>query len=127
MHRNEGFAVGRRDPAWLDEVLRALAADRVSIVGVSLGGWLALDYAARRPERVERIAVLSPGGVGRLSDDALMRLTMPVLAIVGARDVLLDSRGTRLRLEACAPHAEVVYLPDAGHFIPGKPQASSLS
>ena len=168
--------------AWLDEVLRALSVERVSIVGVSLGGWLALDYATRRPERVERVALLCPGGVGRqkiaivfhtvvlrmcgrwgkrkllerilgrrpadpppaarafagfvllihehfrprmvklplFSDDALRRLNMPVLAIVGGRDVLLDSRGTKHRLEACAPRAEVEYLPDAGHFIPGQ-------
>src|SRR5262252_4440740 len=42
---------------WLDEVLRALSVARIAIVGVSLGGWLALDYATRRPQQVERIAV----------------------------------------------------------------------
>ncbi len=167
---------------WLDEVLRALSIDRAALAGVSLGGWLALDYATRRPGRVERVAVLCPGGVGRqkiaivlatialrmcgawgkrklaerilgrppadpppavkaflnfvslihqhfrsrmvklpiFSDDALRRLTMPVLAIVGARDVLLNSAGTRSRLESHAPNAEVVYLPEAGHLIPGQ-------
>lgn len=50
---------------WLDEVLRALSIDRTSVVGMSLGGWLALDYATRRPERVERVAVLCPGVIGR--------------------------------------------------------------
>jgi pimeloyl-ACP methyl ester carboxylesterase len=35
------------------------------MVGVSLGGWLALDYATRRPHRVEGLVVLCPGGVGR--------------------------------------------------------------
>src|SRR6516164_8404246 len=30
---------------WLDEVLRTLLVDSASFVGVSLGGWLALDYA----------------------------------------------------------------------------------
>jgi len=49
---------------WLDDVLRGLSINRVSIAGVSLGGWLGLDYAIRRPERVERLAVLCPGGVG---------------------------------------------------------------
>jgi len=50
---------------WLDDVLDHLHLDRVAIVGASLGGWLALDYATQRPERVSRIAVLCPGGVGR--------------------------------------------------------------
>ena len=50
---------------WLDEVLNSLSVDRVSIVGISLGGWLALDYAIRRRDRVASLAVLCPGGVGR--------------------------------------------------------------
>ncbi|MBT8227549.1 MAG: alpha/beta fold hydrolase [Dactylosporangium sp.] len=50
---------------WLDDVLDGLGVARASIVGVSLGGWLALDYAIRRPERVDRLALLCPGGVGR--------------------------------------------------------------
>ncbi len=167
---------------WLDDVLAGLALDRVSIAGVSLGGWLALDYATRRPERVESLALLCPGGVGpqqasfpfkalalsvlgpwgkrklremifgrapaklppaaqkfsefvaliyqhfrprrvRLpifSNEALARLTMPVLAIVGGRDVLLDSEATRQRLAQHVQHAEVRYLPDARHYIPGQ-------
>jgi len=34
------------------------------MAGISLGGWLALDYAIRRPERVENVAVLCPGESG---------------------------------------------------------------
>jgi pimeloyl-ACP methyl ester carboxylesterase len=164
---------------WLDDVMRALSIERVSLVGVSLGGWMALDYATRRPERVASLAVMCPGGVGRqkigvifkamalsmcgswglrklrdsvlgrapanapaavqaflnfvllihqnfrprmvkipiFSDDALRRLTMPVLAIVGGQDVLLDSAATRRRLENAVPQCEVRYLPEAGHFI----------
>ncbi len=163
---------------WLDDVMQALSLTRVSMVGVSLGGWLALDYATRRPERVESLVVLCPGGVGRqkvgfvfkmiplrmmgpwgarkaremvlgrtpdnlspaiqyfslihknfrprmvklpiFSDDALQRLSMPVLAILGGQDVLLDSAGTKRRLERNVAHAEIRYLPEAGHFIPGQ-------
>lgn len=50
---------------WLDDVLDYLGLERAAITGVSLGGWLALDYATRRPERVERLALLCPGGIGR--------------------------------------------------------------
>ena len=50
---------------WLDDVMRALSLDRASIVGVSLGGWLALDYATRRPERVESFVLICAAGLGR--------------------------------------------------------------
>ncbi|MET7330802.1 hypothetical protein [Nonomuraea sp. NPDC005650] len=30
------------------------------------GGWMALDYATRWPERVERLALMCPSGTGHL-------------------------------------------------------------
>ena len=57
------------------------------------------------------------------SDDALQRLTMPVMAIVGGKDVLIDSAETKRRLEQNVPRAEIRYLPDAGHFIPSQRDA----
>ncbi|HEX5229577.1 MAG TPA: alpha/beta hydrolase [Bryobacteraceae bacterium] len=167
---------------WLDDVFQALGLGRVSLAGVSLGGWLVLDYATRRPERVESVVAVCPAGVGRqkfsivfktvplrlmgewgtrkaaeivlgkapanpspavqyfakfmamihehfrarmvkfplFSDQALHRLTMPVMAIVGGQDVLIDSAGTKRRLEKHAPGAAVRYLPEAGHFIRGQ-------
>ena len=50
---------------WLDDVMDALSIPKTSMVGISLGGWLVLDYATRRPERVESLVVLCPAGVGR--------------------------------------------------------------
>jgi len=50
---------------WLDDVLDKLGIDAAGFVGVSLGGWLATDYAIRRPGRVERLALRAPGGIGR--------------------------------------------------------------
>ncbi len=67
---------------WLDDVMQALSLTRVSIVGVSLGGWLALDYATRRPERVESVAVLCPAGVGRQKISIVFK-TIP-LRMLGA-------------------------------------------
>lgn len=173
---SEAYAV------WLDDVLNRLGVARTSIVGISLGGWLALDYAIRRPTRVERVAVLCPGGIGRqkvgivfatllsrmfgkcgkrwlmerilgrapvdppppvkafidfvalihrhfrprmvklpvFSDSALASLRVRLLAIVGARDVLLDSAQTKRRLDKLMPSAQVVCLPEAGHLITGQ-------
>jgi pimeloyl-ACP methyl ester carboxylesterase len=44
-------------------VLDAIGVARAAVVAVSLGGWLALDFATRHPERVERLALLTPAGV----------------------------------------------------------------
>jgi pimeloyl-ACP methyl ester carboxylesterase len=58
------------------------------------------------------------------SDDALKSLNMPVLAIVGGKDVLIDSDGTKRRLERNVPGAQIRYIPEAGHFIP--PQTTPI-
>jgi pimeloyl-ACP methyl ester carboxylesterase len=50
---------------WLDDVLAELGIEAAVLVGVSLGGWLATDYAIRRPERVRQLALRAPAGIGR--------------------------------------------------------------
>ena len=163
---------------WLEDVLKGLNVERAAIIGVSLGGWLALDYAIRRPECVARLALLCPSGVGRqkagwmlflpllfmgswgrrrmrnhilgcsfestspaakamgeftslvfahfrprkgrlpvFSDNALGALAIPLLAIVGAKDVLVNSQQTKSRLERNVRNADVRLLPDVGHLI----------
>jgi pimeloyl-ACP methyl ester carboxylesterase len=165
---------------WLSEVLDAVGVERAAFAGLSLGGWLAADFATRWPERASQLVLLAPGGIGRqrkefilralpllllgkwgerrlmrlvagpgatseasavpaayaeyqtlvfrgfrarreplpaFADAALARLRMPVLAILGAHDALLDSASTRERLRALVPHAEIAWLPDAGHVL----------
>ncbi|GII31539.1 alpha/beta fold hydrolase [Planotetraspora mira] len=162
--------------SWLDDVLDALHVEHASVAGVSLGGWLAVDYATRRPERIDRLVLLCPGGIGRqkygvlvaalllapfgrrgrralmrfalgarppaephqepegaraladfvmliapvFGDDLLRRLTKPVLVIVGGRDTMLDSYGTRRRMARNVPQATVDLLPEAGHLLRGQ-------
>ena len=185
-----GFSAPSRPPLagdahalWLDDVMKGLGLETAAFVGVSLGGWLALDYANRRPEAVERMALFCPAGIGRqknfllmaapllllgpwgrrkfremvfgpsrgepppalrpfveligligrtirprivkiprLSDEQLERLSMPMLVIVGGKDVLIDSEDTSRRLARSAPRAEVIYLPEARHAIFGQSQ-----
>ncbi|MBB2989848.1 pimeloyl-ACP methyl ester carboxylesterase [Mycolicibacterium iranicum] len=77
---------------WLNDVLDGLGVRAAAFVGVSLGGWLATDYAIRRPGRVERLALRAPGGIGRQRYGAIV-----------AASVLMQfgSRGTRAGLR-CA-------------------------
>lgn len=168
---------------WLDDVFARLGLARSALVGTSLGGWLALDYAMRRPSHVAALALICPAGIGRqknfllaaapylllgawgkrkilekvfgpapdplpadlaaisglmesigrairprtvkipqLSDAALEALAVPILAIIGGRDALLDSHDTRARLERHAPHAEVCFIEDGYHFLPDQSQ-----
>jgi pimeloyl-ACP methyl ester carboxylesterase len=48
--------------AWLTAILNGLSLDRVSLIGMSYGGWLALNYALGAPDRVQKLALLSPAG-----------------------------------------------------------------
>lgn len=167
---------------WLDDVLAALRVEQASFVGISLGGWLALDYGLRRTSRVKSLVAIAPGGVaaknvliwalpllllgpwGRrkmrekisgpapanpspaemavadfmalvfrhmrqrtgsfptFSDDSLRKLTMPVMAILGGRDVFIDSRRVKRRLEKTLPNARLLFLPEARHSIVGQTQ-----
>jgi pimeloyl-ACP methyl ester carboxylesterase len=45
---------------WLDDALAGLGLDRVHVMGVSIGGWTAVNYAARRPGRAASLALLDP-------------------------------------------------------------------
>ena len=45
----------------LAAVLDALRIDRCALVGVSMGGGIALNFALDHPDRVERLALVSPG------------------------------------------------------------------
>ena len=53
------FASGVRD------LLVALGHERATIVGHSLGGGVAMQFAYQFPERVERLVLVSSGGLGR--------------------------------------------------------------
>jgi pimeloyl-ACP methyl ester carboxylesterase len=48
--------------AWLAATLDGLHLDRIVLVGMSYGGWLALNFAIAAPQRVQRLVLLSPGG-----------------------------------------------------------------
>src|SRR5262245_21997668 len=48
---------------WLGDVLDALKVKRAIFVGLSQGGWTALKFAIAHPERVEKLVLMTPGGI----------------------------------------------------------------
>jgi pimeloyl-ACP methyl ester carboxylesterase len=65
------------------DVLVALEIDRATIVGQSLGGGVALQFAYQFPERAERLVLVSSGGLGEE-----VALLLRLLSLPGAEYVL---------------------------------------
>lgn len=48
---------------WLNETINALRLSSCSIVAMSLGGWMALNFATTYPDKVDNLILLCPGGL----------------------------------------------------------------
>lgn len=66
---------------WLDDVWAGLCLEKAGVVGISLGGWLGLDFAVRRPNRVAALSLISPAGIGR--QNYMLLLKVGVLRMLG--------------------------------------------
>ena len=66
-----GYANGMRD------LLTVLGIDKVTVVGHSLGGGVAMQFAYQFPERTERMILVAPGGLGPEVTAALRAVTLP--------------------------------------------------
>ncbi len=81
-----GYANAMRD------LLTVLDVDRVTVVGHSLGGGVAAQFAYEYPDRFERLVLMSTGGISRTLSPLLrlatapgVDLAMPLLALPPAR------------------------------------------
>jgi len=85
------FANGMRD------LLAVLGIDRVTVVGHSFGGGVAMQFAYQYPELVERIVLVNAGGVSKDVSLALRLAAMPMgaeaLAMLRAPGVMPAIRG----------------------------------
>ena len=94
--------------AWLTAVLDGLHLDRICLVGMSYGGWLALNYAVAAPDRVQKLALLSPAAsvlpiVRQFSLRGMLMLLLPTRFTVnsfmrwlGIKDHPGDPKGRRV-------------------------------
>ena len=83
-----GFANGMRD------LLTVLGVDRVTVVGHSFGGGVAMQFAYQFPERTERLVLVGSGGLGPEVSPAIRAITttgfhqvMGLLTMPGVRHV----------------------------------------
>lgn len=66
-----GYANGVRD------LLTVHGIDKVTVVGHSFGGGVAMQFGYQFPERTERMVLVSPGGFGPEVTPAIRALTLP--------------------------------------------------
>lgn len=160
---------------WLMDIIKYLNMEKgsVNILGMSLGGWMALRFATHYPEYVKRLALLCTAGITNLrlsfalksilcslqgdegirkicrmlshpqplhpeaeeiimlisksfnyrryiplfSDDELEKLTMPVLFIGGAVDVMFPSEKSGKRLSKLLSRLTVDIIPNTSHVL----------
>jgi pimeloyl-ACP methyl ester carboxylesterase len=94
--------------ASLRDLLAAIGVDRASIVGHSLGGGVAMQFFYQFPQRVERLVLISSGGLGREVSPMLRTAALPgvsaLLSLTIQPRVLeaLAGGGRRLRERAIA-------------------------
>lgn len=78
--------------AAMRDLLDHLGIERVTVVGHSLGGGIAMQFFYLFPERVERLVLVSSGGLGREVNLVLRSATLPgaaqVLSVVASAPVL---------------------------------------
>jgi pimeloyl-ACP methyl ester carboxylesterase len=74
------------------DLMVVLGHERASVVGHSLGGGIAMQFAYQFPERCERLALIDSGGLGREVNILLRAATLPgaeyVLPLLAATRVL---------------------------------------
>jgi len=79
------------------DVANALGQERVTVVGHSLGGGIAMQFAYQFPERTERLVLVSSGGLGREVHALLRAAALPgadyVLPALTSRPLVGIGRG----------------------------------
>ena len=99
-----GYANGVRD------LLTVLGVDKVTVVGHSFGGGVAMQFAYQFPERTERMVLVAPGGLGPEVSPAIRAITLPgfhqamgVVTLPGLRH--LTTAGLRMLAMSGLPQA----------------------
>jgi pimeloyl-ACP methyl ester carboxylesterase len=83
--------------ASMRDLLDHLGIERVTLVGHSLGGGIAMQFFYLFPERVDRLVLVSSGGLGREVNLVLRSATLPgaaqVLSVIASAPVLARVEG----------------------------------
>ncbi|MCG6188295.1 alpha/beta fold hydrolase [Maribellus maritimus] len=59
---------------WLIDVFEAFQLEDASLVGCSLGGWIAIKFATQHPEKVKQLALISTSGITQIKPSLIFWL-----------------------------------------------------
>jgi pimeloyl-ACP methyl ester carboxylesterase len=103
--------------AWLDDVLSAVGAEQVDLVGASYGGWVALNQVLRSSARLRSVTLVEPASLADLDRRRFMVWGLacglaaaapdPIrrrLAVRLRQGALVDARARRIGLLAYTKH-----------------------
>jgi len=79
---------------WLTDIYDGLEIDNAAIIGISQGGWTALKFATAKPERVDRLILICPGGIIRDNMPFILKaLTLKVMGSWGIKRIVKNLFG----------------------------------
>lgn len=61
---------------WLADIFDIAAIRKATLVGLSFGGWIAAGFAARHPDKVERLVLLTPAGFVPARATAVLKMIL---------------------------------------------------
>lgn len=94
---------------WLNEIVITLKLNKISIVGISLGAWIGLGYATKYPEKVEKLALLCPSGVGRQKVSFIFKaLPLMLLGDWGFNKITQLVNGKQIMLKEAQEYTKLI-------------------
>jgi len=90
---------------WLKRAAAELSLEKFHLCGMSMGGWISLDYGLKHPESILGMCVMAPGGLAHFRISFFLKSFLPSLQ--GNRGILKINR---------LVHGKVPVLPDFDSF-----------
>ena len=65
---------------WLLEITKKLQIKKTSIIGCSLGSWIALDFSIKHPEKVKKLVLLTTAGITQVKVGTIFLIMLTSIA-----------------------------------------------
>lgn len=80
------------------DFMKTMGIDKASLVGNSMGGGIAITVASQAPERVEKIVLVDPVGVGKGLSPVMRLMSLPVIGDFLTKP---SKKGVLLQMKSC--------------------------